>query len=255
MMEKEHPLRKDGVLVVGGTSHDMDFVRLELLKLLAGYDNLRVTCVSDFEALDAVAKASFAIAYTCNVQPSAEAEQVLRAMVARGGRLLALHATNALLDFTPSGVAARPAAADFMELLGSQFVAHPPMGSFAIEVTDSLHPLTAGIAAFETTDELYLADIRAPVRVLLHTHFAGTAPGFTQSNWQDSSPRPILYTRVIGDGEIVYFNLGHARGHYDAPHRMPYWPQLERGSWDTPEYRELLQRCIRWVARIGTDFT
>lgn len=249
----EHPLRKDGVLIVGGTSHDMDYARLELLKALAEHDHLRVACLADFEAAETIRNAAFAVAYTSNVQPSPTGQQALQEMVERGGRLLALHATNALFDFTPHGVAARPAAAGFMDLLGSQFIAHPPIGTFTVDVVDDAHPLTRGITAFETLDELYLADMRAPARVLLETRFTGAAPGFARAEWADHAPRPILYLRQAGAGEVVYFNLGHARGHYDAPHRTPYWPNVERGSWDTPEFREILARGIRWAARIGGE--
>lgn len=249
----DHPLRKDGVLIVGGTSHDMDYARLELLNMLARHDHLKIACIGDFEAVDTIRSAAFAVAYTCNIQPSVAGEQALRDMVERGGRLLALHATNALLDFTPEGVAARPAAPRFMDLLGSQFVAHPPMGRFTVDVVDPGHPLTAGLAAFETLDELYLAEMRAPVQVLLQTRFSGAAPGFIQAQWLDEAPRPILYLRKAGMGEVAYFNLGHARGHYDAPHRTPYWPHLERGSWETPAFRDILARGLRWAARIGED--
>jgi type 1 glutamine amidotransferase len=27
-----------------------------------------------------------------------------------------------------------------------------------------------------------------------------------------------------------------------------YWPKVERGSWDVPEYRQLLARSVAWAA-------
>ena len=43
----------------------------------------------------------------------------------------------------------------FMETLGSQFVAHPPIAPFRVEATQPDHPLVAGIEPFDADDELY----------------------------------------------------------------------------------------------------
>jgi uncharacterized protein len=247
------PARKAGVLVVGGMSHDMDFARLQLLQLLARHDQLRMTVVADFEALEAISRSDFVIAYTCNVQPSAAAERALQDMAESGGRMLGLHATNSLLDFTSDGVAPRLEAALFMSILGSQFIAHPPIGRFRVDIADPDHPLTAGMSGFETVDELYLSEMRAPARVLLSTRFTGETPGFSRTAWPEDAARPVLYLRTLGKGEVAYFNLGHARGHYDAPHRTPFWPNVERAAWETPQFQVILERCVRWVARVGAE--
>ena len=98
------------------------------------------------------------------------------------------------------------------------------------------------------TDELYLSDFSADVEVLLKTSFGGAAPGFVRDTW-DEANHPVLYRRRLGAGEVLYFTPGHARGHYDAPHRTPFYPVIERGAWDQPAYREVLRRCLLWVCR------
>lgn len=242
------PGRVDGLLVVGGMAHDMDYARLELLTVFAGLDHVRLEVAPDFERLETLERAAFVVAYTCNVEPSSPAAGALKAFVERGGRLLGLHATNSLLAWTAAGVAARPDTTRFLETLGSEFLAHPPLGAFTVDVVDGDHPLTAGIEAFETVDELYLSRMLAPARVLLGARFTGRTPGFVACDWPDDAVHPVLYLRSLGRGEVAYFNLGHARGHYDAPHRMPFWPDVEHGSWQTPGYRKVLQRCLRWAA-------
>ena len=49
--EPEHSpgRRVDVVLVAGGVWHDIDFARLELLKLLGEHEQIRVRCQADFE--------------------------------------------------------------------------------------------------------------------------------------------------------------------------------------------------------------
>jgi type 1 glutamine amidotransferase len=241
-------LRVDGRLIVGGMAHDFDYARLELLTALAAHEHVRVSVSDSFEDLDALSRGRFLITYTCNLQPSTSAERALADFVEGGGRWFALHATNSLLAWTEQGVAARAEAPLFMEVLGSQFAAHPPIGSFRVENVAPHHPLTAGVDAFDTVDELYLSRLSGDLELLLATRFSGEAPGFIDSDWTDDALRPVLYLRPRGAGTVLYCTLGHCRGHYDAPHRTPYFPHVERCSWETPAFREILRRGIAWAA-------
>ncbi|OJU55855.1 MAG: hypothetical protein BGO00_10935 [Alphaproteobacteria bacterium 62-8] len=244
----DYPKRKVGYLVVGGEGHDMDYVRLELLQMLACHAHLRIVVAANYEDMEGIENAEFLISYTSNVAPSPAVEEALHAFVAGGKRWLALHATNALYKFTPEGVGPRQDAPLFMATLGSQFVAHPPIKPFRVEIDDADHPLVRGITAFEARDELYLSHMTGAPHVILSTRFTGETPGFIDREWTDDTPRPILYLHEVGMGEVLFFALGHARGHYDAPHRTPYYPNVERGSWDVPEYREILRRSLDWVS-------
>ncbi|MEQ8826597.1 MAG: ThuA domain-containing protein, partial [Parvibaculum sp.] len=189
------------------------------------------------------------ISYTCNVEPSPEAALRLRDFVEQGGRWLALHATNSLLEWGGEGVSGRPAAGDFLDTLGSSKQAHPPIGPYEVRPGPVADPLSAGIAPFTIEDELYLSDYAGDIEVLLHARFGGAAPGFVRDDWPERD-HAVLYRRTLGAGEVLYFTPGHARGHYDAPHRTPFYPHVERGAWVVPEFREVLARCLRWACRV-----
>lgn len=191
-------LRVDGRLIVGGMAHDFDYARLELLTALAAHEHVRVSVSDSFEDVDALSRGRFLITYTCNLQPSTAAERALADFVEGGGRWFALHATNSLLAWTEQGVAARAEAPLFMEVLGSQFAAHPPIGSFRVENVAPHHPLTAGVDAFDTVDELYLSRLSGNLELLLATRFSGEAPGFIDSDWTDDALRPVLYCARAG---------------------------------------------------------
>ena len=57
-------------LVAAGEFHDIDFARLELLKLLAEDEKIRVQVAADYHDIDAIAAADVLVTYTCNLVPS-----------------------------------------------------------------------------------------------------------------------------------------------------------------------------------------
>ena len=74
--------------------------------------------------------------YTCDVRPSADEQEGIRAWVESGGRWLALHGTNCALD-PPSGQGAGLYTAPrafpvWADTLGSQFVSHPPIAPYPV---------------------------------------------------------------------------------------------------------------------------
>lgn len=238
----------DVYLVAAGQFHDIDHARLELLKLLAEHDNVRCRVAADYHDVEAINRSDFLITYTCNLVPSEAEQQALRDYVASGKRWLALHGTNSILEFLEKGVNSPETAPILMQTLGTQFIAHPPIQPFKVRVADSEHELVKGINEFETDDELYLCRIHGDLHVLLDTQFNGDATGFIESQWRDDTPRPVYYINKVGKGEVLYLNLGHCRGHFDMRPLMDYYPQVERGSWEKPEFYELLRRGIRYCA-------
>jgi hypothetical protein len=243
--------RIDVTLVAGGKYHDIDFARLELLKLLAERDELRVRVQPDYEDTSAIERSTILVSYTCDVRPSEAAQRAIRAWVEGGGRWVALHGTNAALDIGgPNGVESPRLFPLWADTLGSQFVAHPPIQPYTVEVTDAEHWLVAGIEPFDTDDELYLSEYpqRSALQPLLHTTWQGTARGFAESDWTACDPQHlVMYLRPLGDGAVLYNTLGHCRGHYDMVPVVDYYPRIERCSWERPAYYELLRRSIRWA--------
>ena len=236
-------------LVAGGRYHDIDFARLELLKLLAEHEAVRVTTNADYSDLAALRESQLLITYTCDVRPSDEQQEALADWVSNGGRWLALHGTNAALDFTAKGVVAPRVIGRLAHTLGSQFVAHPPIQPYRVEACDPEHPLVAGIEEFETDDELYLCEYhdREQLQPLLQTHYSGDAAGFVEGDWHGADAHLVMYLRPLGAGAVLYNTLGHCRGHYDMQPVMDYYPQVERCSWELPQFYELVRRGIRWA--------
>jgi uncharacterized protein len=238
----------DVYMVAAGQFHDIDHARLELLKLLEEHDNIRCRVAADYSDIEGIQRSDFLITYTCNVVPTEAQQEALRDYVASGKRWFALHGTNSILEFLDKGVNAPETAPILMKTLGTQFIAHPPIQPFRVRVADPEHELVKGVNEFETDDELYLCRIHGDLHVLLDTHFNGEAAGFIESQWLDDTPRTVYYLHSVGKGEVLYLNLGHCRGHYDMRPLMDYYPKIERGSWEKPEYYELLRRGIGYCA-------
>lgn len=240
-------------MVVAGDYHDMDYARLELLKLLAENERIRVHVAEDYHDLDAINACDWLITYTCNLVPEEHEQMALRDFVSNGKKWFALHGTNSILRFLENGKVDSPETAPIlMETLGTQFIAHPPIQPFKVRIADPDHELVQGVGEFETDDELYLCRVHGPLHTLLDTRFVGKATGFVEEDWDEDVPHPVYYTKRVGDGEVLYLNLGHCRGHYDMQPLIEYYPNIERGSWEKPEYYELLRRgidyCVRGVA-------
>jgi hypothetical protein len=135
---------------------------------------------------------------------------------------------------------------DFVSLLGSRFLAHPKIAPFLIEPVQPQHPLVAGVDAFTTTDEIYVADLAEDLEVILDVAFDGPCPGFETDH--GAGRHPVLYTRRHGDGEVTYFTLGHCRGRFDvADLGIDDLGVLDRTAWESAEYREVLKRCVAWA--------
>lgn len=235
------------LLIAGGKYHDIDFARLELLKLLAQDERVRVRVFEDYRDTAAIADADFLITYTCDVTPPLEAQEALRAFLDRGGRWYALHGTNSILRFLADGRVDSPRIAPlFMQTLGSMFIAHPPIAPYTVTVADPKHPLVEGVQPFDTTDELYLLETYGKLHVLLETRFDGEATGFVEDKWPNAS-HPVFYLKEHGKGAVLYLTLGHCRGHYDLLPLMDYWPTVDRCAWDLPVFYDLLNRGIAWA--------
>lgn len=235
--------------VVGGRYHDFDFARLEILKLLGEHERIRVRVGENYADLTAIGSADALVTYTCDVRPDDEQQRALADFVASGRRWLALHGTNSILQWTAEGKVEAPDSMPMLtRLLGSRFMAHPPLGEFEVRVSDPSHPLVRGIEAFKVTDELYLSELYGPNRVLLETRYNGRAAReFARRDWHSDEPRPVLYLHEHGAGAVLYFTLGHCRGRYDMQPLIEEYPRVERCSWESPVYYELLRRGIRWA--------
>jgi hypothetical protein len=101
---------------------------------------------ADYSGLERLDACRFLITYTCDLMPTPEQAAQIKAWLDKGGKWMALHGTNSILVFTADGLVDAPDdRPDVMEMLGTQFVAHPPIGKFPVEVVNKDHELVKGI--------------------------------------------------------------------------------------------------------------
>jgi type 1 glutamine amidotransferase len=247
-------------IIAGGKFHDFDHARLVLLQIMAEDETIRATCASDFGDVYVLDGYDGVILYTCDMMPNEAESAAMAAFVAAGGRLFALHATNAPIIFTdgpavvasgvniPGLVEAPPpeTAPAWMSLLGSRFQAHLAAQPMTINIADHDHELTRGLVDFEIVDEPYIATMIGKARVLMTARYKGEAPGYVLGHWDDDAPRPQLYVKEHGAGAVLYMTLGHACSRFDLQPMVDETATV-RGPWDDETYREVLRRGIRWI--------
>ena len=239
--------RRDVVMVLGGLYHDLDFVRFQLLQAAARLPHLRVRLAETYD-MTVISGASALITYTCGVLPDADTTEALARWVENGGRWLALHGTNSLLDIAADGqVSTPPLSEALFDLLGSQFMAHPVPSRHRIRKKAD-HPLTTGIDSFFVEDEHYLQRHAAGNIVLFASEFAGETNLFATRHW-DKAEHQTVYLRPRGAGGVLYITLGHARGPYDMRPVTDSYPFIERGAWGHPEFDMLIARGLGWLDR------
>ncbi len=233
--------------VCGGKYHDMDFVRLEMLKLFAEDQRFRVNVGEDYSKIDEITAADILVTYTVDVVPTDEETERLEAWLKSGHKWFALHATNSILEFTDKGVDCPRRAPKFMNMLGSQFTGHPEIDYYPVTVEPGKedHPLVAGIDPMLVEDELYVSEFYDDVEVLLKTRWGGDCAGFVETPVEERD-HPIMYLRPYGEGKVLFLTLGHARSKYDMQPMVEVYPKMERGAWTVPDFYELLRRGLRW---------
>ena len=212
-------------LICGGpNNHAFEFARQRLAKVLDAAGGIRTAVASNYDDGTAIEAGDLLVSYTSQVPVDAARCEAIRRYLEKGGRWLALHASNSVRDnkILPG-------------ILGSRFLAHPPYGRFAVAVTKPNDPLLSGIAAFDVDDELYVIEPHGDIDVLLHARWGGTAMGQTF----EERMQPLMYRHRVGKGGVLYLALGHA-----AP-----GDATQRASWDLPVYQELVRRGVEWAAK------
>jgi uncharacterized protein len=125
--------------------------------------------------------------------PGDAARANLKAFVAGGKGLVLVHfACGAFKDWP-----------EFQAIAGRVYDprlrGHDPHGKFTVDVVDAGHPVTAGLASFETVDELYtcLGGDR-PIRVLAQSRSKVDAQNY-----------PMAFVNDYGKGRVFHCVLGH----------------------------------------------
>ncbi len=126
--------------------------------------------------------------------PGRAAFDKLEKYVEDGGGLVLVHfACGAFQEFRT----------DFEKLAGRvwnpQLRGHDPLGKFRVDIAAVDHPVTRGMAAFETVDELYTClDGETPITVLA-----------TAVSKIDGKTYPLAFVLTHGKGRVFHCVLGH----------------------------------------------
>lgn len=173
------------------------------------------------------------------------------ALLRAGTGIVALH----------HALAGWPAWTGYGEALGGRFLYRPapvrgrdcpdsgylPDVEYAVEVVDSAHPVTAGLAPrFTLRDELYLCEVfeddvvpllRADAQFTPERFWSASSAlrgaGASREGWSHApGSRLVGWTRDVHASRIVYLQPG------DGP-----------ATYADPNYRRLLGNALRWVAR------
>ncbi len=151
-------------------------------------------------------------------KPGPKAQRNLDQFVRGGGGLVLVHfACGAFQEWT-----------DFDKIAGRvwkpKLPPHDHYGKFQVDIADAQHPVTRGMKAFETTDELYTClDGRTPIRVLA-----------TAVSKQDKKAHPIALVLEPGKGRTFQCVLGH-----------------NTKALEPPGVGELLRRGTAWAAGLA----
>ena len=136
--------------------------------------------------------------------PSDEAKENLVSYLSGGGGLAAMHFTSGAFN----GTIPKNQESDW-ELFRAQILAgvftwgesgHGPYGPFRVEITGLAHPITDGLAGFETADELYDGLSADPsIEPLISAHSQRTG-----------KEEPLAWAREFGSGRVFQTVLGHS---------------------------------------------
>ena len=130
--------------------------------------------------------------------PEGALANLKRAVEGGKGLVLVHFACGAFIDWPTKTV-----TADFGVIAGRvwnpKLRGHDPRGPFKVRITDAGHPITKGLADFDTEDELYTClDGAAPIHVLA-----------TAKSKVDQKDYPMAFVLTPGKGRTFHCVLGH----------------------------------------------
>ncbi len=217
------------VLIVTGedyAGHDWKATTPVLAAAIAADPRLEVDVHDDLTTLGALDLTPYAalVLHFKNYDPAVPGRPGLDALVrhaeAGSGLVLVHFACGAFEEFRD----------EYAELVGRIWFGaqpppgrhqHDPHGAFTVEVADSAHPITCGLADFETTDELYTClEGDVPVEVL-----------FEGLSVRDGVKYPLAFVHHPGAGRVFHCVLGH-----------------DTAALENPPVAELYRRGTAWAA-------
>jgi uncharacterized protein len=159
--------------------------------------------------------------YVSGGQFTRDQQEEFERLVRSGKGLVALHVSNVM------GVAAdgslHPDYAAYNRVLGNRYLSHGPGAQESRHTIQIIaeHPITAGLSDFDVYDEHYEFELLDEDVTVL-----------AQRERFDGVQIPVLYTREVGEGRVVYLAMGH-----------------DLRVWGEPNFQTLVKQALRWVAK------
>jgi putative heme-binding domain-containing protein len=200
----EHLIRVTILTGLDGPFHDWRKTSAALKQELERDSRMNVSIVTDpeFLATDALFQTDVLVQHYVNWQSpglSEKAKTNLLKFVNDGGGLAVMHFANGAFSDWPNyrGMLLRRA---WMADKGST---HDRYGPFRVTPTKLTHPITAGLAAFDTTDELYCRQIPSDTAPEVE-------PLITAACKLTGKDEPLAYAFERGKGRVFQSMLGHS---------------------------------------------
>ena len=237
-------------LVAAGDYHDIDFARLEVLKLLGENEKIRVSVAQNYRDLDAIDRADYLVTYTCNVVPSRRgAEGAARLRV---GRQTLVCAARHELDPEVPGRRSRRQSGNRADV--DEHARH------AVHRASADPAVQGARGGSESRTGQRHRRIRNRRRTLsvAHPRQAAHAARYALQRRRKRIRRRTVERRCAAAG-VLHPQSRQRRSVVPEPRSLPRplrhaaddgrYPRIERGSWQLPQYYELLRRGIAYCAR------
>lgn len=109
-------------------------------------------------------------------------------------------------------------ATEWQFMTGGQWVAHPGNSgvTYAVNIADKSHPITADSKDFSITSEQYYLHTDPANKVLATTQFP-TPGGDGPHTTNGTITMPVVWTKMYGKGRVFYCSLGHSAADVQKP--------------------------------------
>jgi type 1 glutamine amidotransferase len=214
------------LVITGGHEYEKEAFESLLSKLPATCDLVEHPAAYPLWKADQIAKYDVVVLYDMPSDIPEEARLDLVAMLEKGKGLVVLH--HAFCSYEPWPEYTRIAGGRYHHYAWTKDgVEQTPSTyrhgvTFLVKVLDTVHPVTKGIADFQTTDETYYGtEILPEVHPLLGTGELSSAP-------------LLAWTHTYGRSRVLTFTLGH-----------------DPVAWENPAFVKFLSQAVVWTA--GTN--
>jgi type 1 glutamine amidotransferase len=224
------------LLLTGANNHDWKRSAPLLKRVLEGTGRFAVTLTEQPSAVleDAAGLKAYRLFLLDYNGPdwSPAAQRNFLAAVAGGTGVVAVHAANNSF----------PEWKEYEKMIGLTWrpeSGHGEFHDFTVEIDDATHPITRGVAAFQTPDELYHRLVRTPGVDLKVLASAWSEPKRGGTGQRE----PMLTVTHYGQGRVFYHALGHVWAGDPAANRGCSMVALE-----SPGFQDTLIRGCEWAA-------